>query len=703
MSQLSGPAATVHEKCIHNLPHARNRHFTGRERVLEAIGRSLAHGRGGTPVRAIYGAGGTGKTQLVLEYAYRHLNDYEIVWWLPADEPSTLALHRAKLAERLGLNAARGANSNEVRAALERELQRRSDWLLIYDNAAGPDEIRLELPQAGGHVLITSRIAGWDRVSGSFCLRVLERSEAVEFLRRRTGRAADEAADTLARALGDLPLALEQAAEVIEQTGISFADYLARFEDHWAELLASGRRSGDYPDTVAMTWELACRQVEQTNSDIAALLKVLAYLAPAEVPWSLLRKAVAALPVPLSSAFAIPLGLEDAIWELERFSLLAANDRAVFVHHLIGALTRDRLPDQQQHNWCQVALEMMQRTFRFDANAIESWGECGEALPHALAAAAHAQNATVAPDVGAKLLNQIGEYLLHVGSYEQARAMLERALALSDAAHGPEDPRRSAIANNLGRVLRRLGDSQQARVQFEGALAVDQAAYGHAHPHVAEVVNNYGTVLHSSGDIETALKQFEWALEICRDSYGPTHPKVATVTNNVAYALASSGELERALDHFTRALDAAEAACGPDHPLAASIRTNLGIALRLRGESDAARAQFERAAAIGESARGAAHTGLARSIAHLAALLQQEGDLESAKRCFHRALEIEREAVGPWSASLIPRLNDLGRCLKVLGDVDGSAACHAQAAEVLRRSRQPANAVTASASPPHPE
>jgi len=690
MSDKSNSTPASENTCIHNLPHPRNPYFTGRSRILEALARSLSAGHGAGAVRAVYGTGGTGKTQLALEYAYRHQDAYQLIWWLPADEPSTLALHFCKLAQRLGIGVSRGAGLQEVRAAVRQELARRENWLLIFDNAPGPEEIRDYLPDVPGHVLITSRNPKWDGVAGSFCLRVLERSEAAEFLLRRTGRSADAAAARLSQALGDLPLALEQAAALIEQTGISFGEYLTRFESHWAELLASGRRAGDYPDVVAMSWELACREVERANSEVAALLKALAYLAPAPIPWSLLRKAVAALPVPMSSLVTTPLGIEDTVGTLDRFSLVTANVDAIFVHHFVASLSRDRLPAQQQHNWCELALEMMQRTFRFDPDATASWGECGEALPHALAAAGHAEAAGLAPAVGARLLNSIGEYLLNVGQYDQACSVLRRASALSDGAYEPNDPRRSAIANNLGRALKRLGEHEQAQAQFETALVLDQAAYGVSHPHVAEVVNNYGTVLHSTGDVETALRQFEWALEICRDCYGSEHPKVATVTNNIGYALAHLGDLDRAIDHFTRALSIAEVACGPDHPLVANIRTNLGTSLRLKGETEAAQDQLERAAAISESVLGAAHPELARTLAHLAALHQQQGDLETARRHFQRVLEIDEQALGPSSTLMIAPLNNLGHCLKLLGDVDGSAACYQRAADILRQSCQPA-------------
>jgi tetratricopeptide (TPR) repeat protein len=669
------------------LPQERNQYFTGRARVLELLRKSLTGGSDAGRVQAIYGAPGVGKTQLALEYAYRHLDEYGLIWWMSAGEPTTLAVQYGKLAERMGASA-RGATTSKSVAAVRRELARRKGWLLIFDNAPDADAIRDYLPEPTGHVLITSRSPKWHGAAQSFCLRVLERADSLSYLLNRTGLSFERSADMLAQALGDLPLALEQAAATIDQARISFSEYLRRFEDHWAELLASGRASGEYPDTVAMTWELACREVEEGNSQIAALLKVLAYLAPTPIGRSMLRRICSSLPAPLSNTLGDAAGLEAAIETLRKFSLLQADERSAFVHQLVAALTRDRLPVDQQRNWCEVSLTTMLAAFPYEADVTTSWADSGEALPHALAVCAHAEAANINPPSNAKLMNLVGDYLTQAGQYLQARDVLERALAISDKHYGPDDPRRSAIINNLGRVLKRLGDVRQARAHFEAALVLDQAAYGETHPHVAEVVNNYGTILHVTGDVETARKQFEWALEICRSAYGPEHAKVATVTNNLGYSLANAGDLDRALDHFTQALATAEASCGPDHPLVASIRTNLGIALRLKGQTDRALAELQRAAAIGESALGPDHPELARNLAHLGSLHQHRGEHGTARQYFQRALEIDEKSLGLDHLLIIARLNDLGRCLKAMGEVDASATCYTRAAEILRKNRE---------------
>ncbi|HKS40887.1 MAG TPA: toll/interleukin-1 receptor domain-containing protein, partial [Blastocatellia bacterium] len=90
---------------IWNIPHIRNRNFTGREEELKELRASLNAGETAALVqpRAISGLGGVGKTQLAVEYAYRHGTDYDFVWWIRSEDPATLVNDYASLAAELGL------------------------------------------------------------------------------------------------------------------------------------------------------------------------------------------------------------------------------------------------------------------------------------------------------------------------------------------------------------------------------------------------------------------------------------------------------------------------------------------------------------------------------------------------------------------------------------------------------------------------
>jgi tetratricopeptide (TPR) repeat protein len=687
------PHATSRSERFWNVPHNRNAHFTGRERVLELLARALDGNDPEPRKQVLHGVGGVGKTHVALEYAYQHREEYDLVWWLPAQDDSVLAVAYAGMVRAFGGNPPPSdATADELRDALERKLTHVGGrWLLIFDNASDAESVRRYLPSVGerGAIVLTSRNPNWRGTAQPFCLRVFERADSVAFLKKRTGRNETPiAGQKLAQALGDLPLALEQAAALIAEADLTYAHYLSRFEDHWAELLRSGRTSGEYPDTVAMTWELSFRQLETAEPMGAALLNVCAYFAPAEIPRAFLQRAGGSLPRPLGTSVQTPAGLDALVAPLQRFSLIQATEKSLSVHRLIAALTRDRLPEDHQRNWCAIALRMMHESVQFDESSVGNWMEVAPIVPHALTVAKYAEDLGVEIEMAAALLNNAGQFLFRLGQYNPARTTFERALVLIVQAHGPGDPRRSAVENNLGRVLNRLGEHREAKEHFAAAMSIDAAAYGETHPHVAETANNYGISLQIAGDVEDAMQQFEWALSVVETHYGPDHPKVASVINNLGYSLAGLGDLDRAMDHFARALATAEATLGSNHPSIANIRTNLGIVLRLQGATDVARKEFDKALAISESALGPHHPDVARNLTHLGLLLYQQGEYHEARKHFERALAIEERVLGKDHYSLITRLNYLGRCLKRLGEIDQSVACYTRSAGILRKLRE---------------
>jgi TIR domain-containing protein len=272
---------------IFNVP-ARNPNFTGRGELLQALRGQLAETATGAIVQAsaVHGLGGVGKTQLAVEYAHRYAADYDLVWWIAAEEPLVIPGRLAALARRLELREL--PSLEEQVAAIFDELGQRDRWLLIYDNATEPPALGgLRPPAGGGHLLITSRNPAWRGVAATLGVDVLARGEAVDFLRQRTGSSDQATLERLAEALGDLPLALEQAAAYLEATSTSPADYLSLLGERAADLFALGEPS-NYQQTIATTWSVSLERVREQTPVAEDVLQLCAFLAPDDIPRSML-------------------------------------------------------------------------------------------------------------------------------------------------------------------------------------------------------------------------------------------------------------------------------------------------------------------------------------------------------------------------------------------------------------------------------
>ena len=239
------------------------------------------------PTAAVHGLGGVGKTQLVLEYAHRFASDYDVIWWISAEQPTSAVAALADLARRLGIPGA--ANQDEMAAGLFELLRGQARWLLVYDNAESPAQLTGLLPPGGrGHVLVTSRWSAWGAQASPLELDVLVRAESIEFLRRRTGTRDDQGLAALAELVGDLPLALEEAAAYLEETRENLDDYLELIRDRSRELFGlDDPAGGSDPDSdrrrVATVWSVSLDRVHAQAPAAEALLSLCAFLA-AEVP-----------------------------------------------------------------------------------------------------------------------------------------------------------------------------------------------------------------------------------------------------------------------------------------------------------------------------------------------------------------------------------------------------------------------------------
>jgi tetratricopeptide (TPR) repeat protein len=632
------------QPAIFNVP-PRNPNFTGRGELLVALRRQLAQNSTGAVVQAeaVYGLGGVGKTQLAIEYAHRYASDYELAWWIPAEQPAIISGRLTLLGRRLGLPEL--PSLEEQVEALFDELGQRTHWLLIYDNATEPAALDgLRPPAGGGQLLITSRNPAWRGVAASLGIDVLPRSQAVAFLRQRGGL-DEQTAAALTDALGHLPLALEQAAAYLEATSTPPDEYLEALRDRAGELFAL-RTASSSEQTIATTWTLSLRRAAQESIAAQDLITLCAFLAPDSIPRSLLTDHPDVLPEPLASAVRDRLAFQQALGALRRYSLIAVTDQAIGVHRLVQTVTRDALTVNEQRKGATAALRLVLAGFPEDGEDTDQWPLVVQLLAHALTVTGHPAPYTSDPEATVRLLTRIGEYMWARADYRQAKELCVRALASAETHLGADHLLTGQCIHNLAHVLQGEGDFEGARTLFNRAMTIFEAQLGEEHPSTVHNLNNLGELLADQGNLDQARRLLQHALAIHETARDSNSRAVANVLTNLARVLAEQGDIESALVLHERALAIRENLLGPDHPLTAWSLTNVGAMLQRQGDLDRARTLHERALAIYETHLGPDHPHTAKNLTNLGVVLHAQGELDAARAVYERTLSIRETRLG---------------------------------------------------------
>jgi tetratricopeptide (TPR) repeat protein len=583
---------------IWNIPFQHNINFTGREQPMGELWAAFTSKQPDEWKQVLWGLGGVGKTQIAIEHAYRHKDCYKVVHWLRSEERSNLASDYADLASDLDLPEKGLNEQKEIVNAVRRWLEKNSDWLLIFDNALDPGDIKDFMPRGGdGRIIITSRNPDWESLAKRIEIKVFKRPESLKFLEERTGQQDGRSAEILANELGDLPLALEQAGAYINSTSISLLDYCELFQSQRKELWKDEEPVIDYQQTIATTWSLSIDRVKEESPEAADLLNLCSFLAPEKIPIDLFSKGADDIPESLTALASDTLAVNRALRSLRRYSLVDVSGKNISVHRLVQAVIRDLLKESNKF-WAETALNLVNRAFPFNINDPKTWEETSLLLPHALAVAGHGEKFEVSLKKVARLLNEVSVYKRIRAEFPEAKSAIERAIDIDIKVFGPGHPEVAINLSNLGNVLRDLGDLQGSKKNYERALEIDLKVYGPDHPKVAIRLNNLGDVLQDLGDLQGAKKNYERALEIGLKVYGPDHPQVAIYANNLGGVLQDLGDLQGAKKNYERALEIGLKVYGPDHPNVAIRLNNLGSVLQDLGDLQGAKKNYERALEI---------------------------------------------------------------------------------------------------------
>ncbi|MEV6843059.1 FxSxx-COOH system tetratricopeptide repeat protein [Actinoplanes sp. NPDC051411] len=595
-------------------------HFTGRDDALVTLRERLCGG--GT---AVHGLGGVGKTTLATEYAHRFAGAYDLVWWIDADQPALIGDQIIALGVEAGW-----VSAGDPAASVLRRLRGEPGWLLIFDNAERREDLRQWFPHGPGHVLVTSRNPGWGQLVQPVPLPEFSRAESVALLRRSLPSLGDEPAGDLAGRLGDLPLALAQAGEMLTATGMSVGQYLTLLTERTAVILSEGVPDG-YPAPLAAVVRTSLQRLAAEDEAAGRVLTLCAFLAPEPIPTELFTATTEVLTFARISR------------RIGAYGLARLGEGTLRLHRLTQAVIRDSVDPAERPGTRKQAERLLAAARPDDGRDPVHWPRWAQLMPH-----------LTALDPAGRGDHEFRELACHASSYLLCRGDTEAAREFCALLHdkwrdrlGPGDAQALFAGVNLATAYSQAGRYGDALLLEQDIYHRRRAALGDDHADTLVSAGNLAGTLGALGRYDDALRLEQDTCQRRRAVFGDDHPDTLISASNLAGTLESLGRYDEALRLEEDTLRRRRALFGDGHPDTLSSANNfagtIGSLGRHEEASQLCRDTYERCRRV----LGDDHPETLATAGNLATALSHLGRHEEALRLSRDTYDRRRRALGP--------------------------------------------------------
>ena len=597
----------------------------------------------------LVGMRGCGKTQLASALAQQCEGaHWSLVAWVNASSTESITSDLVELARELKIDTNDQPSQEQIIGRCLNYLRssEASDRLIIFDNVEDINHLTGLIPSGDGVrvVATTTNKVGWeDQGWNSIKVGVFDRNTSIDYLLTVTNSDDRDAADALAERLGDLPLAIAQAAATARHKDLSLARYLKRLKSRGEELVIRPIPGDEYTDDVAtvlrMAVEAAVDSMKNGTKQMARRqLGALALLAESGVPTRWLDPTVEQLDDDESpdTQRDTDEDAHDALTELIHRSIVqqTARDRSkTTIHRLQAQVLRNSWKDKEREQAYESATNFLA--------AVDI-----ETLP---------KNAT---DSLRTETRDLIEQLRFIGEHEYSRVMLNTgqirsilklalvharecglvilAITLQNTVDAVEEILGThhsdvlELQNELAGAYRAAGSYAEAIAIYRKVVAERTLVLGEEHADTLSSLSSFAAALKASGDLTEATKIYQQVLDDRTRLLGKDHPKTLTSRNNLAAALKASGNLTEATKIYQQVLDDRTRLLGKDHPKTLTSRNNLAAALKAAGQLTEAIALHEQTLAGRKRVLGRDHPKTLMSQDKLAEVYQSVGDLTKA-------------------------------------------------------------------------
>ena len=629
---------------------------------------------------AFTGMRGSGKSQLATAVAARcEAEDWSLVAWIPAGSREAVLSGLAELGRELGVDVEDGPSLEVIaqRCLTALASAQESNRLIVFDDVKNPDDLKSLIPRGAGlRVLVTTtRLtdwagAGWVHVP----VGVFEREQSIGVLLDCTGQVDREAADAVAGALGDLPVAVAQAAATARRGRYDLADYLETLKRTTLEAGVRRQAGDEYPEAVGVALWLAFQSALERIEDQSHHREAIARAQLGDL------SVLAASGIPARWLEALDGGSDDAreaLSELIESSVcqLSEDRSKVMIHGLQGRVIRETRQDEPAR-WEWVEEEAAELLGAVDVTAIPV-SDSGRRRREALDLVEQLR-AVAGQDYSKSLFFHLctADALVHALRYAvdlgdpQAALSLSAAVDFLDKTLGPDHPSTLTSRGNLAGAYQSAGRLGQAIDLFERTLADIERVLGPDHPGTLTSRGNLASAYRSAGRLDEAIPLFEQTLADRLRVLGPDNPDTLTSRNNLAYAYQSAGRLEQAIPLHERTLVDSERVLGPDNPDTLTSRNNLANVYESAGRLEQAIPLYEQTLADSLRVLGPDHPDTLTSRNNLAYVYWSAGRFDEAIPLFEQTLASSERVLGADNPDTLASRHNLASAYCSAGRLD---------------------------------
>ena len=592
----------------------------------------------------LVGMRGCGKTQLAAALAEEcEDKNWSLVAWVNAVSSDSIKSSLVELAKKLKIDTSDQPTPETIIRRCFNQLKSEdpSDRLIIFDNVENIDDLRGLVPRGNGLrvVATTTNNTGWEHQGwDTIKVGVFHRDESINYLLTATESTDRDAADTLAHRLGDLPLALAQAAATTRNGNLSLARYLDRLDCYRSERVIRPVPGDYYTDDVATA---LCMAIEDTLENLedgtkqAAryILGALALLAESGVPTRWLDPTIDQQDNrELQGAHrAEDETAHEALTELIHRSIVqqSADKATTMLHRLQAQAFRESWSEEEREQACKSAAALLGSVNidRFRADDSDARFQETRDLIDNLHSFGARDGFQYLQDY-----RHITNALCHAFDYARDLGLVPEVFALKES---------------VNTLHNQVGDSRE----ILSLLA--QLAYGHMY----------------MSDYPTAIRLYKQVLNTREQILEPNHRDILSTRNDLAYAYYWEGHTDKAIDLFEQVLDDRTRILISDHE--DTLMTGSYLALAYADDG-----QLERAIALGEQVvkdrdrvlkPDHKHTLVTRN--NLANAYKSAGRLTDAIKMYEYVLEARIRTLGNTHHHTRITRNDLAQTYEQAGDL----------------------------------